>query len=70
MMHIPVLSKTTAKFGGLKVPFINIYFKKNSCGHENNYFIYIYVYKTQPVIMIANSKIKENWIIFLALVVF
>ena len=27
-------------------------------------YIHIHIYKTQLVIMIANSKIEENWIIF------
>ena len=62
MMHIPALSKTTVKLRGLKFPFINIPFKKNSCSYY--IYIYIHIHKTQLVIMIANSKIEENWIIF------
>ena len=66
MMHIPALSKTTVKLRGLKFPFINIPFKKNSCSYYIYIYIYIHIhiYKTQLVIMIANSKIEENWIIF------
>ena len=61
-MHIPALSKTTVKLRGLKFPFINIPFKKNSCSYYIYIYIYIHIpiYKTQLVIMIANSKIEEN----------